>query len=115
MLRFHLFHFGMIHTTEYGNPEKAEDFRYLIEYSPYHNIVDGVCYPAMLFTASDTDTRVHHAHSMKMTARLQVANAGCTPSRSGWRRTSGTVGVRADHASSTSWLTSGHSYSKSWT
>jgi len=42
-------------------------------------VKNGVCYPAMLFSASDTDTRVHHAHSMKMVARLQAANAGCHP------------------------------------
>ncbi len=79
MLRFHKFHFGMIHTSEYGNPDDEEAFRYLYEYSPYHNVEDGVCYPATMFSASDTDTRVHHSHSMKMTARLQAANAGCHP------------------------------------
>jgi prolyl oligopeptidase len=79
MLRFHLWHFGRFHTTEYGNPEIEKNFRYLLAYSPYHNVKPGTRYPAMLFAASDTDTRVHHAHSMKIVARLQAANRSCNP------------------------------------
>ena len=79
MIRFPTFHAGEIQIAEYGDPGTPEGFRYLYAYSPYHNVRDGVRYPAMLFTASDTDTRVHHAHSMKMVARLQAANASDYP------------------------------------
>ena len=79
MLRFHLANFGRLHMTEYGNPEDPNDFQYLYAYSPYHNVRPGTAYPAMLFTASDTDTRVHYMHTLKTVARLQAATSSDRP------------------------------------
>jgi prolyl oligopeptidase len=44
-------------------------------YSPYHNVRDGVAYPATLFLTGDNDPRVDPMQSRKMTARLQAAVA----------------------------------------
>lgn len=75
MLRFHTFLLGASWTTEYGHPEDPEDFEYLREYSPYHN-VEPADYPATLIATAEGDTRVHPAHARKMTARLQAETTG---------------------------------------
>jgi prolyl oligopeptidase len=79
MVRYHLFSVGRYWITEYGDPRKAEEFEYLIKYSPYHNVRDGVRYPAILLTTAESDSRVDPAHAMKMTARLQAATASDNP------------------------------------
>ncbi len=38
MLRFHKFTFGSAWVPEYGDPQNATDFEYIIKYSPLHNI-----------------------------------------------------------------------------
>lgn len=79
MLRFHRFLLGESWTTEYGHPEDEEAFEYIREYSPYHNVEEGVEYPATLFGTAAGDTRVHPSHARKMTARMQAATAGDSP------------------------------------
>ncbi len=74
MINYHKFSVGYIWKTEYGDPEKEEDFRFLISYSPYHNIRDDTEYPVILFRTSENDTRVHPAHALKMAARLMNIN-----------------------------------------
>ena len=49
---------------------------WLLSYSPYHHVHDGVGYPAVLFTVFDSDTRVDPLHARKMCAALQHATAG---------------------------------------
>jgi prolyl oligopeptidase len=73
MLRYHKFMKAAPWVREYGNPDVADEFVYLRKYSPYHNIREGVRYPAMLLTTGDGDTRVAPLHSRKMTARMQAA------------------------------------------
>ncbi len=73
MLRFHLFRIGHLWVSEYGSPDEPEAFRYLYAYSPYHQVVDGVDYPAALITAAASDARVDPMHARKMVARLQGA------------------------------------------
>src|SRR5262249_58183370 len=51
----------------------------LLAYSPYHNVVDGTAYPAVLLTAGENDTRVDAWHARKMTARLQEATSSDRP------------------------------------
>ena len=71
MLRFHKFTIGWAWESDYGEPEKKEDFLNLLSYSPYHNIKNNVCYPTTLITTSARDDRVVPAHSYKFAARLQ--------------------------------------------
>ena len=79
MLRFNRFTAGRYWTDDYGDPGKAEDFKILRAYSPYHNISAGKDYPAILVTTADTDDRVVPGHSFKYTARLQATPLGEKP------------------------------------
>ena len=76
MLRFHKFTIGWAWTSDYGSPEKKDEFLNLLSYSPYHNVIDGECYPTTLITTSNRDDRVVPSHSYKFAARLQQAQ-GC--------------------------------------
>jgi prolyl oligopeptidase len=66
---------GRFNTTEFGTVEDPETFTAVLAYSPYHNVVDGTSYPAVLLTAGENDTRVDAWHAKKMTARLQAATS----------------------------------------
>ena len=79
MLRYHLFTIGWAWAVEYGRSDKADQFNYLIKYSPLHQLKDGVSYPATLVTTADHDDRVVPAHSFKFAARLQEAHRGAAP------------------------------------
>ncbi|MEZ5744474.1 MAG: prolyl oligopeptidase family serine peptidase [Sphingomonadaceae bacterium] len=79
MLRFDKFTAGRYWIDDYGDPSKEADWRVLRAYSPYHNIRDGVDYPALLVTTADTDDRVVPGHSFKYTAALQAAEIGDKP------------------------------------
>ncbi|MDR0667275.1 MAG: prolyl oligopeptidase family serine peptidase [Prevotellaceae bacterium] len=80
MLRFHKFTVGWGWVDDYGSSEESEEqFRYLLNYSPLHNIKPGVSYPATLITTADHDDRVVPAHSFKFAATLQAAQAGSNP------------------------------------
>jgi prolyl oligopeptidase len=79
MLRYHKFGYANIWAEEYGSAEDPEQFKYLHEYSPYHNVIDGTDYPAMLFVGSENDARCYPLHAMKMAARMQEANHSGEP------------------------------------
>ncbi len=79
MLRYHLFTIGWAWAVEYGRSDNADQFKYLIQYSPLHNLKDGTSYPATLITTADHDDRVVPAHSFKFAARLQEAHRGDNP------------------------------------
>jgi prolyl oligopeptidase len=70
---------GRFNTTEFGTVEDPASFTVLLAYSPYHNVVDGTPYPAVLLTAGENDTRVDAWHAKKMTARLQEATSRDLP------------------------------------
>ena len=72
MMRFHKFTVGFGWIDDYGNPDEAKYTKYIHAYSPYHNIKQGVKYPATLITTGDHDDRVVPAHSFKFGARLQA-------------------------------------------
>jgi prolyl oligopeptidase len=75
MVRYPQFLIARLWTEEYGDPDVADEFAWLWAYSPYHHVVEGRCYPAVLFTASEGDTRVDPLHARKMAALLQWASA----------------------------------------
>lgn len=79
MLRFHKFTVGWGWVVEYGSADSASHFPFLYQYSPYHNLKQGVRYPATLITTADHDDRVVPAHSFKFAARLQEYNSGNNP------------------------------------
>lgn len=80
MLRYHKFTIGWNWAPDYGTSEDSpEMFRYLLGYSPYHNLKAGVSYPSTLVTTADHDDRVVPAHSFKFAARLQECQAGTSP------------------------------------
>src|SRR5208283_3108389 len=76
MLRYHRFTGGAAWTVEYGSAQHADQFAYLIRYSPLHNLKAGTCYPATLVVTADHDDRVVPSHSFKFAAALQAAQ-GC--------------------------------------
>ncbi|MBN2841876.1 MAG: S9 family peptidase, partial [Sedimentisphaerales bacterium] len=80
MLRYDNFTAGRFWVSEYGSAhESPQMFRYLLSYSPYHNIRTNVDYPATMVMTADTDDRVVPAHSFKFTARLQELYQGTNP------------------------------------
>ncbi len=79
MLRFHKFTIGRYWTVDYGSSEDAEEFKYLLGYSPIHNISAEKDYPAVLITTGDHDDRVVPAHSFKYAATLQEKYIGKNP------------------------------------
>ena len=80
MLRYHKFTIGWNWAPDYGTSEDSEEmFRYLLGYSPLHNLRPGTVYPATLVTTADHDDRVVPAHSFKFAATLQACNAGPAP------------------------------------
>ncbi|MBP6875660.1 MAG: S9 family peptidase [Candidatus Eisenbacteria bacterium] len=79
MIRFHKTLKGPYWVSEYGSSDDPEQFRYLLRYSPYHNIHASTPYPAVLFITGDADTRVDPMHARKMTAFLQAANSSPYP------------------------------------
>ncbi len=73
MVRFPQFLIARLWTDEYGDPDVAEEFGWLHAYSPYHHVVPGTRYPAVLFTTAEGDTRVDPLHARKMAAAVQAA------------------------------------------
>jgi prolyl oligopeptidase len=75
MVRYPQFLIARLWTDEYGDPDVAEELAWLLAYSPYHHVVEGTCYPAVLFTAAEGDSRVDALHARKMAAALQWATS----------------------------------------
>ncbi|QEG42970.1 prolyl oligopeptidase family serine peptidase [Roseimaritima ulvae] len=79
MLRVELSPNGAFNVPEFGSVKDPQQFAALRAYSPYHNVVDGVPYPAVLFITGENDPRVDPMQSRKMTARLQAATSSDEP------------------------------------
>jgi prolyl oligopeptidase len=79
MLRYHLFDNAHVWQDEFGTAEDPDDFAVLAKYSPYHQVRDGVAYPATMIVSGDADRNCNPLHARKMTARLQAANVSEYP------------------------------------
>ncbi|HWO67252.1 MAG TPA: prolyl oligopeptidase family serine peptidase [Umezawaea sp.] len=73
MLRYENFLLGRLWAEEYGTAAEAEQFKWLLSYSPYHRVRPDVEYPSVLFTVFESDSRVDPNHARKMCAALQHA------------------------------------------
>lgn len=76
MVRYEKFGLGATWNDEYGTADDPEELEWLLSYSPYHHVKDGVAYPSVLFTVFEGDTRVDTMHARKMCAALQAASTG---------------------------------------
>jgi prolyl oligopeptidase len=79
MVRYHNFLVARFWVSEYGSSDDPAQFRYLLTYSPYHNVRAGTAYPSILFVTGDGDTRVAPLHARKMAARVQAATTSGNP------------------------------------
>jgi len=79
MIRYQKFLVAKFWVPEYGSSDDADQFQYLMKYSPYQNVHKGTKYPSVLFITGDADTRVAPLHARKMTALLQWAQTGDDP------------------------------------
>ena len=65
----------VVEYEEWGNPEKKENFEYMLSYSPYDNIINQK-YPHMLVTGGLNDTRVQYWEPTKYAAKLRDYRKG---------------------------------------
>src|SRR4051812_4042196 len=79
MLRFQKFTIGWAWTSDYGSSDNPDQFKYLVAYSPLHNIKPGTCYPPTLAFTADHDDRVVPGHTFKFVAAMQAAQSCPNP------------------------------------
>jgi oligopeptidase B len=63
---------------EWGNPNEAEAFAYMLSYSPYDNLREGE-YPAMLVKTSLNDSQVMYWEPAKYVAKLRTLKTNDAP------------------------------------
>lgn len=78
-VRFELDPNGAFNITELGSVKDPAQFKAIYAYSPYHHVMKGVAYPAVLMTTGATDGRVNPMNSRKFTAALQAATSSDRP------------------------------------
>jgi prolyl oligopeptidase len=71
MKRYNRLLAGASWMAEFGDPDKPEEWEFIRKFSPYQNVRADVKYPALLFTTSTRDDRVHPGHARKMMARME--------------------------------------------
>ena len=64
---------------EHGTPDRAEELEWLLGYSPYHHVVPGTEYPAVMLTLFGSDVRIPASQATKMCAALQWATTAQRP------------------------------------
>ncbi len=79
MIRYHKFLIAKLWVPEYGSADDPAQFHTLWTYSPYHRVVEGRNYPAVLLATAESDSRVAPLHARKMAARLQAATGSGLP------------------------------------
>jgi prolyl oligopeptidase len=70
---------GITNISEFGTVKNPDEFKALLEMSTYHQIKDGVAYPAVLLIHGLNDPRVDVWESAKAAARLQAASSSGKP------------------------------------
>lgn len=70
---------GITNISEFGTVNDPAEFKALLEMSTYHQIRDGVAYPAVLLVHGMNDPRVDAWNSGKAAARLRQANPAGKP------------------------------------
>ena len=58
--------------AEYGDPQDPEEWAFIREFSPYHNLSPAKKYPPVLFSTATSDDRVGPDHARKMAAKMQA-------------------------------------------
>ncbi len=76
MLRFDQFPGGPFWRWSNGSPANRKDFENLRRWSPYHNVREETCYPAVMTIVGERDESTVPAHGYKLQAALQHAQ-GC--------------------------------------
>ena len=76
MRRFHTLLAGASWIAEYGNPDVAEDWAFIQQFSAYHAAAPNGAYPPILIATTRKDDRVHPGHARKMAAKLQALGYG---------------------------------------
>ncbi|MET9068615.1 prolyl oligopeptidase family serine peptidase [Streptosporangium sandarakinum] len=79
MVRYERSGLGPAWRAEYGSADDPEQLGWLLGYSPYHRVREGVDYPATLLAAFGGDSRVDPMHARKLCAALQWATSGTRP------------------------------------
>jgi prolyl oligopeptidase len=79
LLRFQATQGGAANVPEFGDVADAAGFKYLYGVSPYHHVVEGTKYPAVLGITGANDPRVPSWMVAKMIARLQAASTSGRP------------------------------------
>ncbi len=72
MKRYTALSAGTSWIAEYGDPNVPGDWAFIQTFSPYHNLGEGVDYPAVLFYTATSDDRVGPVQARKMAARMQA-------------------------------------------
>ena len=71
MLRYTQIGAGASWEAEYGDPARAADRAWILEYSPYQNVSPAGRYPPVFFVTATSDDRVTPVHARKMAARME--------------------------------------------
>lgn len=70
---------GITNISEFGSYKNPQEFAALLDMSTYHQVRDGVAYPAMMFIHGLNDPRVDVWHSAKGAARFAAASTSGKP------------------------------------
>src|SRR4029453_7394246 len=79
MVRYERLPLGETWNDEYGRADDPTELGWLVGYSPYHKVVEGTAYPAVLFTVFDSDTRVDPMPARKRGPPPQPPPASAPP------------------------------------
>ncbi len=64
---------------DYGDPQKPADAASIIQWSPYHNVREGVAYPAVFQVFGERDLGCLPHHGRRFTARLRASTSSGRP------------------------------------